>query len=185
MQYKRWLAALAGWVSAGMVMAGVAAPAAQASDMRAPQSATSASAQVATEPAQRVVFVTPSVSTTTASAKGTFSGGASTRGRSYSSGSSFGSSGVYSTSGTYHSGYRSPSPSVSRGTYGAYGSSFGSSFGSHLFSFGTGWLLGSLFHPFGGYWGMAYHPFSLWGLIGDIILLVIIIAVVRRFLFRR
>jgi hypothetical protein len=134
------------------------------------------------------------VTTTSGAAKGVFSGGYSTRGRSYGSYGSYASSGAYSgsysqysTGGTYHSGYRSPSPGVSRGTYGSYnyGTSGWSSFGSHLFSFGAGWLLGSLFHPFGGYWGMTYHPFSLLGLLVDLILLAVIVMLVRRIFFRR
>ncbi|MCL6517535.1 hypothetical protein [Alicyclobacillus sp.] len=98
------------------------------------------------------------------------------------------------TSG-YRSGYRAPSPGV--GTTRTYGSTYGSvggsgvyaatrpSFGSHLFSFGAGWLLGSMFHPFG-YYGMGvYHPFSLFGLILDIVLLVLLWKLVRWMFFRR
>ncbi|MCL6598893.1 hypothetical protein [Alicyclobacillus macrosporangiidus] len=97
----------------------------------------------------------------------------------------------------YRSGFRSPSPGV--GTTRTYGSTYGSggigssgvytaprpSIGSHLFSFGAGWLLGSMFHPFG-YYGMGvYHSFSLFGLILDILLLVVLWKLVRWLFFRR
>ncbi|MCL6548449.1 MAG: hypothetical protein K6T30_06035 [Alicyclobacillus sp.] len=92
----------------------------------------------------------------------------------------------------YHSGFRSSSripSSWSTGRYsGSYGTRTGSLFGygtgGHLFSFGTGFLLGSLFHPFGGYYGMGYHSFSLFGLVFDLVILYIIWRIVRRFLRR-
>jgi hypothetical protein len=108
--------------------------------------------------------------------------------------------------GGYRSGFRSPSSRVgswygSRTTRPSYGTtaphigatggsrSFGGGFGSHLFSFGAGWLLGSMFHPFGGYYGwgapMAYHGFSLFGLIFDLLILWILWRIVKRLLFRR
>ncbi|MCL6454164.1 MAG: hypothetical protein K6T78_11190 [Alicyclobacillus sp.] len=91
----------------------------------------------------------------------------------------------------YHSGFRSSSSRLrsapwSTGRYsGSYGTRTGSLFGygtgSHLFSFGTGFLLGSMFHPFGGYYGLGYHSFSLIGLVFDLVILYIIWRIVRRF----
>jgi hypothetical protein len=98
------------------------------------------------------------------------------------------------SSGGYHSGFRAPSSGVSRpsssgsrfGGTGGYGFT-GSGFGSHLFSFGAGWMIGSMFHPFGGYYGMGggYHGFSIFSLIIDIILIVLVWKFVRWILRRR
>lgn len=59
----------------------------------------------------------------------------------------------------------------------------GSSIGSHLLSFGAGWLLGGMFHPFGGYYGYGYHHFSLLHLLIDLALLWFIWRLIRRFFF--
>ena len=75
--------------------------------------------------------------------------------------------------------------------YSGFGSSsrYGGGLSSHLFSFGAGFLLGRMFHPFGGYWGYGagygYHHFSLFGLIFDLILLYILFRIVKFFFFRR
>lgn len=92
---------------------------------------------------------------------------------------------------SYSSPSRSTFGSTSRG-YGYGGTSlFGtrSGIGSHLFSFGAGYMLGSLFHPFGGYYGFGggygFHGFSLFGFIIDLIVLWVIWRIVRRLFFRR
>jgi hypothetical protein len=97
--------------------------------------------------------------------------------------------------GSYHSGSRAPSSRVSGSrysssrtgtTYGSTGRSmfggglFGGGLGSHLFSFGTGWFIGSMFHPFGGYYGYGYHSFSLLGILFDILIIWIIWRIIRR-----
>ncbi len=90
---------------------------------------------------------------------------------------------------SYHSGFRAPSSRVSksrysgsRSTYGSTGtrSVFGGGFGSHLFSFGAGWFLGGLFHPFGGYYGVGYHSFSIYHILFDIFIIWVIWRVIRR-----
>lgn len=64
----------------------------------------------------------------------------------------------------------------------------GGGFSSHMFSFGAGWMLGSMFHPFGGYYGwgspLGYHHFSLLGILFDLVILWIIWRIIR-FIFRR
>ncbi|CAM3948181.1 hypothetical protein [Alicyclobacillus pomorum] len=109
---------------------------------------------------------------------------------------------VYARS--YRSGSRAPSSRVG-GSYsrysGTYGTPYGGAttrtglggFGSHLFSFGSGMLLGGLmghlFHPFGGYYGWGggygYHGFSIFGLLIDLLLLYVVYRIVRRLFFRR
>lgn len=104
----------------------------------------------------------------------------------------------------YRSGSRAPSSRVGgyRSQYsGSYGTPYGGAttrtgfggFGSHLFSFGSGMLFGglfgSLFHPFGGYYGWGggygYHGFSIFGLLIDLLLLYVAYRLVRRLFFRR
>jgi hypothetical protein len=105
-------------------------------------------------------------------------------------------------SGGYHSGYRAPSSRIGGYRYsgqysGQYGGSYGGTttprygwggFGSHLFSFGSGLLLGSLLHPFGGYYGWgpyyAYHGFSFFSLLIDLLLIFIAWRLIRRLLRR-
>ncbi|MCL6636450.1 MAG: hypothetical protein K6T26_00765 [Alicyclobacillus sp.] len=93
-----------------------------------------------------------------------------------------------SAGGGYRSGYRTPSASA--GSYGFSRPSASplpssSGWGSHLFSFGAGWLLGSMFHPFGyGVWG-TYHSFSLFGLIFDLLALYLLWRLVRWLFLRR
>jgi hypothetical protein len=104
--------------------------------------------------------------------------------------------------GSYHSGYRAPSSRVGGSRYsgqysGQYSGSYGGTstprygwggFGSHLFSFGSGLLLGSLLHPFGGYYGWgpyyAYHGFSIFSLLIDLLLIFIAWRLIRRLLRR-
>jgi hypothetical protein len=78
--------------------------------------------------------------------------------------------------------------------YSSYGSGYSytrpyGGFGSHLFSFGAGYMLGSFFHPFGGYYGFGgmygYHHFSIIGFLFDILILYIIWRVIRAFFRRR
>lgn len=100
-----------------------------------------------------------------------------------------GSTGSFHGGSGYSTGLRSPSPSVGRSGYGSSGfgrSGFGGGFGSHIFSFGSGMLLGSMFHPFGGYYGMGggYQGFSFFSLIIDIIILLVLWKIVR-WVFRR
>jgi hypothetical protein len=92
--------------------------------------------------------------------------------------------------GSYHSGSRAPSSRVSGSrysgsrtstTFGSTGRSmFGAGFGSHMFSFGTGWFLSSMFHPFGGYYGAGLHSFSLFGILIDVLVIWIIWRIIRR-----
>jgi hypothetical protein len=108
---------------------------------------------------------------------------------------------VYARS--YRSGLRAPSSRVG-GSYsrysGTYGTPYGGAttrtglggFGSHLFSFGSGMLFGSLlghmFHPFGGYYGWGgygYHGFSVFSLLIDLLLLYVVYRIVRGLFFRR
>lgn len=93
---------------------------------------------------------------------------------------------------SYHSGYRTPSSRVRSGSS-SYRSSSGNPFtsrysstsaGSNLFSFGTGFLLGGMFHPFGGYYGYGYHSFSFFHLLFDLFILWLIWRFVRRFFWR-
>ena len=110
-----------------------------------------------------------------------------------SSGSFSGTSGTTSPSSstTYHSGYKSPSSSVtSRSSnynsnyYNHNTSSTGRSIATHAAAFGAGALLGSMFHPVGGYYGGVHHGFSLLGFVFDIIGVVIIFAIIKAFFFR-
>ncbi|WP_047152315.1 hypothetical protein [Aneurinibacillus tyrosinisolvens] len=106
------------------------------------------------------------------------------------------SNGSYSNGSTYHSGYRSPSSNVRNGSYHNYNNSTpgkGGGFLSHAAAFGGGALigsmLGSMFHPFGGgygyggYGGMS-QGFSFMGLIIDLIIIVVLFKLARRFFFR-
>lgn len=92
--------------------------------------------------------------------------------------------------GTFRRTYR-PSTRSSAPSYGSsYGSRYGfGGFGSHMFSFGTGLFLGSMFHPFGGYYGMGgyygYHGFSILSLLFDVLIIYIIWRIIRRFIGRR
>ncbi|MCL6593871.1 MAG: hypothetical protein K6T31_07835 [Alicyclobacillus sp.] len=90
--------------------------------------------------------------------------------------------------GGYRSGYRTPSASAGSYSFSRPSASpipNSSGWGSHLFSFGAGWLLGSMFHPFGyGVWG-GYHSFSLFGLIFDLLLLYLLWRLVRWLFLRR
>lgn len=111
--------------------------------------------------------------------------------RSFGGSRSFSGGGSRSFGGGYSTGPRSPSSSVGRSySGGGYGySGFGrSTFGSHMFSFGSGFFLGSMFHPFGGYYGFGggygYHGFSIMSFILDILIIVVLWKVVR-WLFRR
>lgn len=89
---------------------------------------------------------------------------------------------------SYHSGSKSSSSRVSGSRsgssgYSSYGmgrSGFGSGFGSHLMSFGAGWFLGGMFHPFGGYYGSIYHSFSIFHFLIDLFIIWIIWRVIRR-----
>ncbi|MED3561713.1 hypothetical protein BIV60_20005 [Bacillus sp. MUM 116] len=112
-----------------------------------------------------------------------FSGGHSTI--SHSSSFSSHSSTIRSGS-TYHSGYKSPSSSVSRSkSYSNTPTSKRSSFWSHAAAFGAGTLLGSMFHPFGYHnYGQSYG-FSFIGLLVDILIIAIIIRVIKGIFFRR
>lgn len=112
-----------------------------------------------------------------------FSGGHSSI--SHSSSFSTHSSSTRSSGSTYHSGYKSPSSSVSRSSsYKGTTISKGSSFWSHAAAFGAGTFFGSMFHPFGGnYYGHTYG-FSMFGFLGDILAILIIIWIVKR-IFRR
>lgn len=106
---------------------------------------------------------------------------------------------------SYSSHYSSPFSSHSSGLFGSSKSSSGlfgsrsSSSGSyrtyarpmsgfHFGSFGLGMLMGGLFHPFGGYYGMGgyygYHPFGFFRFIFDLFILWIIFRIIRSF-FRR
>ncbi|MCL6446244.1 MAG: hypothetical protein K6T83_22825 [Alicyclobacillus sp.] len=99
------------------------------------------------------------------------------------------SGGFFSSRGTGGSGF------FSHAGTGAthYGSYYGAhvphiGIGSHILSFGLGYLLGGMFHPFGGYYGYGggymYHPFSLIHVIIDLVLLWVIFRLVRRLFFR-
>lgn len=98
--------------------------------------------------------------------------------------------------GSFHFSSHSSSRGFS-GTYGkpnyGFGSSSRSGFGGFRYGsfsgfshFGAGFLLGSMFHPFGGYWGYSGvpgdHPFSFLGIIFDLIILWLIWRFIRRFL---
>jgi hypothetical protein len=113
-----------------------------------------------------------------------FSGGHS----SFSHSSSFGSHSMATLSGsTYHSGYKSPSSSVSRPTASYYrsSSSRGGSFWSHAAAFGAGTFFGSMFHPFGGlYYGHSYG-FSMFGFLFDLILILIVVRIIKGIFSRR
>ncbi|MDP4163960.1 MAG: hypothetical protein Q8898_12730 [Bacillota bacterium] len=116
------------------------------------------------------------------------------------SGHSF-SSGSHTRSfsgGTYHSGYKSPSSHVTRtpsysnshSTYSTSRPSRTSSFFSHAAAFGAGAFLGHMFHPFGGsyYGGNGYYGsngFSFFGLLFDILIILIIIRVIKGIFSRR
>lgn len=116
----------------------------------------------------------------------------STSGTYRSSGGFSGTSGTTSpnSSTTYHSGYKSPSSSVTNRSN-SYNSNYynnrpstGRSIATHAAAFGAGALLGSMFHPIGGNYGGGYHGFSMLGFAIDIIGLIIIIFVVKAIFFR-
>jgi len=109
-----------------------------------------------------------------------FSGGHS----SISHSSSFGThSSTTRSSSTYRSGYKSPSSNVSRSTYKSTPTKR-SSFWSHAAAFGAGTFFGSMFHPFGGhYYGQSYG-FSMFGLLFDILMILVIVWVIKK-IFRR
>lgn len=111
-----------------------------------------------------------------------FSGGHSSvsHSTSYSSHSS-----STTSSGTYRSGYKSPSSSVSSSKYNGTQPSKRSSFWSHAAAFGAGTFLGSMFHPFGGYSSGHSYGFSMLGFLGDILIIVIIIWVIKKIFTRR
>ncbi|WP_462410320.1 hypothetical protein [Neobacillus sp. Marseille-QA0830] len=93
---------------------------------------------------------------------------------------------------SYRSGYRAPSSSVRKApstsqspytnTQPTTKSTSGFWKGAALF--GAGSLFGSMFHPFGGYYGGMHTGFSLMGLLFDILLIVVIVSMVKR-IFRR
>ena len=133
-----------------------------------------------------IMVITP----LTAYAKG-FSGGSS---GSHSSSNTYHSSGSLSsqTNGsTYHSGYKSPSSNVTNQTrqnsgQGVKPTSKTRGILTHAAAFGAGALLGSMFHPFGGGHAAGGHTaFSLFGVLLDIIVIVLIIWVVRKLFFKR
>jgi hypothetical protein len=115
------------------------------------------------------------------------------------SASGFGSRG-FSSRSSYSSSSRGYSGSTNRGFSGLFGSRSNSrtytsprtgygSAASHLSSFGLGMLAGSLFHPFGGYYGYGasygYYPFSGFHFILDLIILFILFRVIRGWFRRR
>lgn len=124
----------------------------------------------------------------TALAKG-FSGGRSSSFRSggYAPSTGYVSSG-YKSGSTYHSGYRSASPSVrARINSSGYNQPAGARTGGSrwlgpLAGFGAGMLVGSLLHPFGGFYGGGYHPFSLAGLLIDLLILGAVLWLASRLL---
>ncbi len=91
---------------------------------------------------------------------------------------------------SYHFGSRSASSRMGKSLFGStgYGSYSGSrsssgfrfGIGSHLFSFGAGWFLGRMLHPFGGYYGYGYHSFSLFHILFDLFIIWVIWRVIRR-----
>ncbi|PLT27819.1 hypothetical protein [Peribacillus deserti] len=92
------------------------------------------------------------------------------------------------SSGSYNSGYRSPSRSVTRGsTYNRATlprRSGTGSFFSHAAAFGAGAFLTHMLHPFGGMYYGASHGFSFFGILLDILLIVVVFKLFRR-LFSR
>jgi hypothetical protein len=110
--------------------------------------------------------------------------------KSYSSFSSRSSSSGY-RSKMYSTGYRSPSSHVTNSStssrsryYGSPTRSTSHSLLTHTAAFGAGALFGSMFHPFGlGHYGGG--PSSLVGVLLDLLIIVIIIAIVRRIFFGR
>ncbi|MBM7691597.1 putative membrane protein [Peribacillus deserti] len=92
------------------------------------------------------------------------------------------------SSGSYNSGYRAPSRSVTKGsTYNRSQiprRSGTGSFFSHAAAFGAGAFLAHMFHPFGGTYYGASHGFSFFGILLDILLIVVVFKLFRR-LFSR
>ncbi|KIL41354.1 hypothetical protein SD70_07895 [Gordoniibacillus kamchatkensis] len=107
--------------------------------------------------------------------------------------SGYSTSGSYSggTTGSYSTGYRGGTyVTPSRGYSGGY---VGSTYYPYHSHFLTGVLLGSMLHPFGGYgfgwgpwWGYSLggHVISPLAIIIDLILIVLVIAIIRRLVFR-
>ncbi|WP_162142526.1 hypothetical protein [Aneurinibacillus terranovensis] len=81
----------------------------------------------------------------------------------------------------YRSGYRSPSSNVTNPNLGVTNPAAGRTggFWSHLGAFGAGTLLGSMFHPFGGY-GYGYYEGGI-SIFGLLIWAVIIFGIYRFF----
>jgi hypothetical protein len=92
---------------------------------------------------------------------------------------SYRSSRGMSSSRSYRStrSYRPSSPS-SNYRYRSSTRSSGS-FWKYAGAFGAGAFLGHLFHPFGGYYGGYHYGFSFFGLLIDIIMILIIIRLVK------
>ena len=95
--------------------------------------------------------------------------------------SSRGMSGHYSSSRvrSYRStrSYRPSSPSSNYRYRSSTRSS--SSFWRYAGAFGAGAFFGHLFHPFGGYYGGYHYGFSFFGLLIDIIMILIIIRLIK------
>jgi hypothetical protein len=93
----------------------------------------------------------------------------------------FGTSRGFSThTSTFHTRYHSPVVKMPRSTYNR-----GSSLLSHAASFGLGMMIGHMFHPFGGYYGGHMYGFSLFGLLVDFVIFLLIIMLIKRIFTRR
>ncbi|WP_042463366.1 hypothetical protein [Neobacillus dielmonensis] len=96
--------------------------------------------------------------------------------------------GVRRSGSSYRSGYRAPSGNVRRTPTTPQSPNTttrsGGGFWRGAALFGAGSLFGSMFHPFGGYYGGGYSGFSFMGLLLDILLIVVIVSIIKR-IFRR
>jgi hypothetical protein len=106
--------------------------------------------------------------------------------RSISHSSTFGSHSTTTRSSSYRSGYKAPSSNVSRTrTSTRTQSSKRGGFWSHAAAFGAGTFIGSMFHPFGGYYGGHSYGFSMFGVFIDLLIFLIIIRVIKGIFTRR
>jgi uncharacterized membrane protein len=110
----------------------------------------------------------------------------------FSGHSSFSSSHITTSTSTYHSGYKSPSSSVTRTPSYSHSSSNhytqtsrSGGFWSHAAAFGAGAFLGHMFHPFGGHYYGGSYGFSFLGLLVDILIIAIIFKVIKSIFIRR
>lgn len=76
-------------------------------------------------------------------------------------------------------------PSHSTSLFSHRSPSVGRSLLTHGAAFGAGVLLGHMFHPFGGFYGGASYGFSFFGILIDVIAILLIISLLKNIFTRR